>query len=64
MSIRAHDIINGPITEMLLVIDMYALADWICPDWRDHFLTPHMAVDFYREGMSKREFMAAISDSQ
>ena len=64
MSIQANDIIEDEFADRLLEIDMYALADFFDPNWREHFITPHMAVDFYREDMNMQEFRVAIEDSQ
>lgn len=44
--------------------DVDALAALIDPDWRDHFLSPHMTIDFYAEFMPKREFDEYVKESQ
>ena len=44
--------------------DVDCLAELMDPDWRDHFITPHMAIDFYAEFMPKREFDAYVKESQ
>ena len=42
----------------------YALIECIDPDWKDHFITPHTAIDFYAEYMDQDKFLKKVKECQ
>ena len=44
--------------------DAYCLAEYLDPDWKDHFITPHTAIDMYAEYMDEAKFWKKVKASQ
>ena len=44
-------------------VDMHCLIEWIDPDWRDHYIDPQHAFDFYANGVPEEVLEKLIRES-